>query len=416
MGGSETRRLLRRPAYARYLAIITISRAAGTMFNVSGVLLLLQRTGSLSLAGAVTAAAILPGAVTGPLLGAWLDVAGSRRRLIVLDRVITLLALGALLVFAGHAPDWVLPIIGVAYGITSPLSWGGFASVMPEIAGQELIDMAYTFEAAAVNAAFIVGPALAGAIVAAASAEAAIGVQMGVGALITVTIALDAAFDLRPQLAPAPERIRDAVREGVSSLWRITALRANFLTFTVYVTAWGMLVVAFPAYALSVGARASSAGYMWAAIALGSTVSAFALRARALRLTPRVLVGGSFLVMGVGVAVWPLADDLAVALVLVLLTGLLDGPSFVALLALRQRATPEHLRGQIFSTAQSLSLAASALGTAGAGPFRDAFGTTATLGAVAGLLLLSALFALGMRESDASAVPAEAALGAEKLR
>jgi MFS family permease len=416
MARSEIMRLLRIPAYVRYFAIVTTARIGGTMFNVSGVLLLLQRTGSLSLAGAVAAAATLPGAFTGPLLGAWLDVAESRRRLIVLDRVVTLLALAALLVFAGHAPNWVLPIIGLAYGVTSPLSAGGFASVMPEIVGPQLIDVAYTFEASGVNAAFIVGPALAGVLVATTSPATAIVVQIVVGALLTVAIAADVTFDLRPAHTRVHERVRDAVREGLASLWRIRALRANFLTFTVYVTAWGTLIVGFPAYALSVGAHAYAAGYMWAAISLGSMVSAFALRVPAVRLAPRVLIGGSFLLMAATVTAWPLADGLVAALALVLLTGLLDGPSFVALLALRQRATPEHLRGQIFSTAWSVSMACAALGTAVAGPVHEAFGTTATLSLFGGLMLLAAVLALAMREADASAVPAEAAFGAEKLR
>ncbi|HEX3510809.1 MAG TPA: MFS transporter [Solirubrobacteraceae bacterium] len=415
MAASETMRLLRRPAYVRYLSVLTLARAAGTMFTVSGVLLLFERTHSLSLAGAVVAAATLPAALTGPLLGAWLDVAASRRRLIVLDRVVTLLALGALLALAGHVPGWVLPFVAVAYGATSPLSAGGFSAVLPELAGPQLIDVAYTFEASCVNVAFIVGPALAGAIVATAGAEAAIIVQMCIGAALTAVIAGDAIYELRPRDATPHERIRDAVREGFRSLWQIRALRANLVTFTVYVTAWGTLVVAFPAYALSVGARASAAGYMWAAIALGSMISAVALRVPALRIAPRVLVGGSLALMAASVAAWPLADGLAIALLLVLLTGLLDGPSFAALLAARQRATPAHLRGQIFSTATSVGMAASALGTAAAGPFRDQFGTTATLSAFAGLLLLTALLALGMgRTQDAR--PADAALRSEKLR
>ena len=48
------------------------------------------------------AAATLPGAVTGPFLGAWLDVAKSRRRLLVLDRVMTGVALGALLLLVTY--------------------------------------------------------------------------------------------------------------------------------------------------------------------------------------------------------------------------------------------------------------------------------------------------------------------------
>jgi MFS family permease len=415
MAQSETRRLLARPAFLRYITVVTVSRAAGTMFNVSGVLLLLERTGSLSLAGVVVATATLPGALTGPLLGAWLDVAKSRRRLILLDRTMTLIALIALLLLAGHAPNWVLPIVGLAYGATSPLSAGGFQTALPEIAGPELMDVAYTFEAIGVNLAFILGPPLAGVIVALADAEVALIAQIAIGALVTVGIAADAIWDLRPLTESVHERIRDAVREGVASLWRIRELRLNFLTFTVYVTAWGSLVVAFPAYALSLGAHASAAGYMWAAISLGSMISALALREPALRLTPRVLIGGSLALMGATVAAWPLAGGLAVALALVMITGLLDGPTFVALLALRQRATPVHLRGQIFSTATSLSLAASALGTAVTGPFRDAFGTDATLGAFAGLLVLSALIATGMREPDARATPLVASARAEKL-
>jgi hypothetical protein len=44
------------------------------------VLLVLERAGSVVLAGVTVAAAMLPGAITGPFLGAWLDVAKSRRR------------------------------------------------------------------------------------------------------------------------------------------------------------------------------------------------------------------------------------------------------------------------------------------------------------------------------------------------
>jgi MFS family permease len=411
---SETIRLLRRPAFARYFTVVALARAVGTMFTVSGVLLLLQRTGSLSLAGIVVASATLPSALTGPVLGAWLDVTRSRRRLIVLDRTLTFFALGALLLLAGHAPNWLLPFVGLAYGATSPLSGGAFTAVLPEIAGEELIDVAYTFEASSINIAFILGPALAGVLVATAGAAAAVEVQMGVGALLTVLIALDGTYDLRPREVTPHERIRDAVREGLTTLWRIRSLRANTLTFAVYVTGFGSLVVGLPVYALSVGAHASAAGYLWAAFAVGSMVSAFVLRVPALRVPPHLLVAGSFALMAVSALAWPLAGSLAVALVLVMITGALEGPSFVALLAVRQHTAPAHLRGQIFSTEQSLSVAASAIGEAAAGPFHAQFGTTATLGAFAGLVLAAAAVALGMRHAAADTIAANPGAGGEE--
>ena len=404
MRSSETSRLLRRPGYARYFGVVATARATGSMFNVAGVLLVLERTGSLPLAGAVVAAATLPGAVTGPFLGALLDIAHSRRRLLVVDRLVTIAALVALLLLAGHAPDWLLPLVGVAYGITSPLSSGAFSSVLPEVAGADLLDVANTFEATSVNTAFILGPALAGVIAGAAGAAAAIEAQIAIGALLAVLIARDATFELRPvHGAPAPAGLRAAVADGLRSLWRIAPLRWNALTSIVYVCAWGTLNVGFAAYAVSVHAGAHASGYMWAAISLGSLLSAFALRRPALRLAPHALIGASFGVMALSVLAWPLAAGLPAALVLVALTGALEGPSLVALLGVRQRLAPVHLRGQIFTTVTSLNLAAAAVGAAAAGPFQAALGTTATLLAFAGLMALAGALALATADSGAGA-------------
>src|ERR1700722_15713827 len=120
MERSQVFQLLRRPGFVRYFATVAGARATGTMFTVSGVLLVFARTHDLALAGIVVAAASLPAAVTGPFLGGWLDVSASRRRLLVLDRIVTALALTAMLTLAGHAPNWVLPLVALLYGATAP--------------------------------------------------------------------------------------------------------------------------------------------------------------------------------------------------------------------------------------------------------------------------------------------------------
>jgi MFS family permease len=374
------------------------------MFNVAGVLLVLDRTGSLTLAGVTIAAGTLPAAVSGPFLGAWLDVAGSRRRLLVLDRMLTIAAMAALLLAAGHAPDWVIPLIALAYGVTSPLSSGAFSAALPEVAGPQLLNVANTFEATSINLAFIVGPALAGVIAAGAGPAAALEVQIGAGALLAVLIAGDRTFELRPALAaPRPSGLLATVREGTRAMTRIAALRWNVLVSTFYVAGWGTLNVGFPAYAVRVHAHAAASGYMWAAVSLGSLVSAFAFRRRALRMRTASLIGGSFVAMSASVALWPLVGSLAPALALIGLTGLLEGPSLVALIGVRQRLAPAHLRGQIFATVGSLNLAAIAAGSALAGPLHSALGTIATLLCFAALILAAGLITLltgaGSRES-----------------
>jgi MFS family permease len=392
---SDVARLLRRPGYARFFLVVAASRATGTMFNVAGVLLVLQRTGSLVLAGVTVAAATLPGALTGPFLGAWLDITASRRRLLVLDRLLTIAALVALLLLAGHSPDWVLPLIGIVYGLTSPLSSGAFSSVLPEVAGAELLNVANTFEATSINTAFILGPALAGVIAAAAGPAAALEVQLCAGALLAVLIAGDRTFELRPANAgQAAQRLLAAVAEGTRSLVKIAALRWNVIVGTLYVAGWGTLNVGFPAYAERVHAGTAASGYMWAAISLGSMLSAFAFRERALRLATGSLIAGSFIAMSASVALWPLANGLAGALALIAFTGALEGPSLVALIGVRQSLAPPHLRGQIFTTVSSLNLAAIAIGSALAGPLHAALGTTATLLSFALLMLAAGLLTL----------------------
>jgi hypothetical protein len=185
--------------------------------------------------------------------------------------------------------------------------------------------------------------------------------------------------------------VLNAVARGLRASWQIAPLRWNITIDVFYVLAWSTLNVGFPAYALALGAGAHVAGYMWAAIAAGSMLGGFALTGRPAAAQPRLLIGGYFLTMAASAALWPLAGGVTVALALIFLTGVLDGPGLVGLISVRQRLTPPHLRAQIFTTANSLHSAVIAVG---AGLFQRALGTDATLLAWATLLAVAGLISL----------------------
>src|SRR3954447_5762434 len=71
--------LWRTPGLAVLFTASTTARLANESARVALVLLVLDRTGSPALAGALVAALTLPALVTGPLLGAWLDRTSHRR-------------------------------------------------------------------------------------------------------------------------------------------------------------------------------------------------------------------------------------------------------------------------------------------------------------------------------------------------
>ncbi len=178
MDRSSIRGLRRQPGYPPFVAAATLARVADEMFSVGVVLLVLERTDSPSLAGATVAAVTLPSLITGPLLGAWMDLTGRRRSLMVFDQLTIAASVLGILLLAGHAPDFVLPLVAVIAGLTYPLSFGGFTSLIPVLVPDRLLTPANAMEASSFNLALIVGPALAGTLSAAFGPEASLIVEI----------------------------------------------------------------------------------------------------------------------------------------------------------------------------------------------------------------------------------------------
>ncbi|MGA9860340.1 MAG: MFS transporter [Solirubrobacteraceae bacterium] len=360
------RRLWRRPRYPGFVLTVSLSRTGGAMFNTSGVLLILARTHSAPLAGAVAAAAVVPGALSGPVLGAWLDVVHRRRALIVLDQLLSVVALLLVLALAGHAPGWTLPAVTVIYSITRPLSTGSFFSALAEIAGPELLDPASAIEATSLNLSVILGPALAGILAGLIGPAPTIEVQAALTLCVAGLVAANPAFEARP-----PDRspsLSDALRTGIRALAGHPVLRVTSLSSSLAGFGWGLMLVGFPLYAVqTLHAPAHASGYLWAAVAAGSILGTFALRGSP---TPS-RVGISCAAVGLSALLWPLAGTLAVGIALITFTGVVEGPAYSGWIALRQRHAPPAVRAQVMTTLTGIGGLALAAGAALGGTLHD---------------------------------------------
>ncbi len=108
----------------------------------------------------------------------------------VVDQLAITATLLGILVVAGNGPDLLVPIIALFAGITFPVSFGGFTSLIPVLVPDDLLDPANALEATSFNLALVVGPALAGTLSALLGPEAPLIVQ---AALSFSTAILDAA-------------------------------------------------------------------------------------------------------------------------------------------------------------------------------------------------------------------------------
>jgi predicted MFS family arabinose efflux permease len=401
-------RLRAQPGYLSFVSAATLARVSDEMFSVGVVLLVLDRTGSAELAGLAVAAITLPSLISGPLLGAWLDLTGRRRKLMVLDQVLIASMLVVLVLVVGNAPNWLIPLVVLAAGLTYPLSFGGFTSLIPAIVPEDLLAPANALETTSFNGALVVGPALAGTISATVDPAASLLVESGLALLALVLI-------LRiPNLDSGGRRsggslVRVAL-EGLRQIVSVPELRGITAAGAIGMAGLGLMTVAFPLFAVEhLGGERSYAGYMWAAFAAGSTVGALCLVRLQRRVPPEHIVVVGYAVFGAIMLTWPLAGSLPALLTLIAVAALADGPALAAQFAVRQQVVPPSLYGQVFTTAAGLKVGSFALGAGLAGPVATGLGSAEAMLVAAAIQMLAAvtgftLMRVGVRSvSQASA-------------
>jgi predicted MFS family arabinose efflux permease len=405
------RHLRSQPGYSRFLAAATLARVADEMFSVGVVLLVLDRTDSPSLAGATIAAVTLPSLVSGPLLGAWMDLTGRRRSLMVFDQLAISASVLGILLLAGHIPPATLPLVSLLAGVTYPLSFGGFTSLIPVLVPERLLTPANAIEASSFNFALVIGPALAGTLSAA----------LGPGAPLIVEIALSLAalgviltipnLDRGGRAERAGESVLGVARSGLRLIADVPELMGVTAAGMLGLSGLGLLTVTFPLFAVEhLDAHRSAAGYLWAAFALGSMLGALALVRLQHRWRPETIVVGALAVFGALMLLWPIQVALPGMLAVVALAGVADGPGLAATFAARQRYVPRELLGQVFTTAAGLKVGAFSLGSAVAGPVVIAAGSSGALLVAAGVQFAAAALGLALmrrgRRRQAAEAPA----------
>jgi predicted MFS family arabinose efflux permease len=310
----------------------------------------------------------------------------------------------AMLAAVGNAPDFVVPVLAFITGLTLPVSWSGFTSFIPLLVEEDLLPHANAVEAASLNVGLIVGPALAGLLAALAGAPYALVGEIVLTLLALVMILRIPDLDRGGSHDAVP--LKAAIGTGMRHIVREPVLRIVTLVGALNNVGWGVLMVVFPLWAVSdLGAKTSASGLIWSAFAFGSLVGALALSRFQTRYSQDAVVFVTMVVMGALMLTWTLASALVVALVLVWLAALVEGPMVAAVFSVRQQRTPMSLQAQVMGTLASSQIAAFAVGSAIGGPLIEATSPTTAILAVGTMVLLAGLTGAVVRRA-AGASPA----------
>jgi hypothetical protein len=233
-----------------------------------------------------------------------------------------------------------------------------------------------------------------------------------------VGLAVPAACSLRrypPSRAPGPTRAthrplathRQVAAGFAAIVARRPLLRAT-VTSVVSYAGIGMLIVCCPVLGAQRLGGATRGALLISAIAVASLAADAVLARRGWRGAPDTGVFVSTLIIGVSMAAVALVPGWLTVLA-VAVTGAGEGPQLTALFAVRHRESPEHMRGQIFTTAASLKIGGMAAGAALAGTLAGRSVTGCLLVAAGIELCAAAAYLLTGRPGRRSANPDPAA-------
>ena len=356
----------------------------------------LVTTGSAARAGVTGAISVLPVVIAGVMGGALVDRIGFKQSSVLSDLLsMVAIALIPLLFHTAGLAFWeLLVLLFFARLLSSPGSTGR-RSLVPELAGMAdmPLERANSILGAASSLSFLIGPLLAGVLIAAMGASNVLFID---AATFGVSAALVAVLVPAKVMAHAPANERGSyfedLREGFSYL------RQNQLILIVAVvgTVVNFLMVPFasivlPVYAKQVFGSAVQLGLILGAVSVGELAGTIAYGFVAQKIPRRVTFIGSFLLagaLGMSMAALP---GLLVLMVLLAVVGLASGPLNVLVQTVIQERVAQAFLGRVIGLFGAFVNAAAPLGLLVVGILVQFAGLRLTI-----LLETGALFVTGL--------------------
>jgi H+ antiporter protein len=372
--------------------------------------LVLQRNGSALDASIVAMAGTLPLLAATLIAGAAVDYLG-RRRVAMISDVLSALSVAAVPLLALAFGVGVINV-GVLAGLAAlgaffdPAGMTARETMLPEAATRAgwTLDHANSVYEAVFNLSYIVGPGIAGLLIATLGGINTMWVTasaFGLSIIATTMLRLEGAG--KPDRATLPDGVWAGIVEGLRFVWNNKVLRTLAI---VDLAATGLYMptesVLFPKYFTDRNEPAQL-GWVLMALSVGGVIGALGYALLSKYASRRAVMLTAVLTLGVAMTIIAFLPPLPLILVLCAVVGLVYGPIAPIYNYVMQTRAPQHLRGRVVGVMGSLAYAAGPLGLILAGPLADAAGLHATFLALSLPMLvlgLVAVFLPALRELD----------------
>ena len=376
--------------------------------------LVYRLTGSAVMLGTVAFASQLPSFLLGPFAGIIVDRV-NRHRLLVVTQTISMIQSFALaaLVFSGHVSIGWLIALGIVQGLVNAFDMPGRqAFLLTMIENKEDLGNAIALNSSMVNLARLIGPSIAGVVIAAVGEAWCFAID-GIS-FIAVIVAL-----LRMRIAPAPARPRGdrhAVAEFVEGLryaFGFHPIRSVILLLAVVSLVGVPYSILMPVFAATVfQGGPHTLGLLMTSSGCGALLAALWLAGRRSVVGLGRLIPTAAAVFGAGLIAFSLSSRLWLAIPCLVLTGFGFMVQMASSNTIIQTIVDDEKRGRVMSFYMMAFLGTAPFGSLIAGWMSSRIGPAHTL-QVGGLccLLAAAWFARGLPALRAVVRPIYVRLG-----
>ncbi|MDO8151851.1 MFS transporter [Isoptericola sp. b408] len=383
-----------------YFPLAFVARLPFAMMVVGVLTLVVAGRDSLTLGGMTSGVVGIGGAAIGPLIGAWADRAGQRSVLLVTAAVNSLLLVALTAAVYATVPDAVVLAIAFAIGATAPQVppmsrsrlVGVIHSRLPAAVRARTVSRTMSYESAADEIVFVIGPFVVGLLAAAFGPAAPMLAAAALTALAVGAFALHASArtTAAQDAGTTAHAAKSAEQAPASELWqaRVLVLVAGFVGIGLF---FGATLTAMSAVTGDAG-HSERAGLLYGFMGIGSVVSALAVSALPARFSLRARWLTAAVVQLVGAVVVATAASTGVLIAGLVIAGLGIGPSLVTIYSLGSHRSPIGRGTTLMTMLGSAIILGQSAASAGTGALADTVGTTAALAmpAVAAGVVLAA--------------------------
>ncbi|HUC06593.1 MAG TPA: MFS transporter [Solirubrobacterales bacterium] len=376
------------PNYRRYFAGQLISLSGTWMQTVAAIWLILELTGSGVAVGATTALQFLPMLLFGAWGGLIADRMSKRRLLIVTQALMAIPAIGLLVVTAtGIVVPWMVFLAVFGMGLVNAVDNPTRQSFVIEMVGADRVVNAVSLNSVIVQAARIVGPAVAGLLI------AGFGVVpcFAINALTFVAMIL-ALWRMDPRglhAAPIAAPQRGAIRAGLRYVRATPELAVPLALMALVGTLGFNFQVVLPLLArFSFDGGATTYGVLVSAMAVGSIAGALINGAHG-RTGPRLIAAGA-LAFGVSALLSALMPTLALEVPFLALLGAAAVTFAATINSTLQLAVSPEMRGRVMALYSVVFLGSTPIGAPLVGWLAEVAGPRVGMALGAGAALAAA--------------------------